>query len=40
MFANQIDMGDPIHTLIICGELTHHEEAAYDHFNFLESMTA
>ena len=31
-FAEEIEMGPPLHTLALCGELHEIEEQMYDHF--------
>ena len=33
-FANAIEMGPPLHSLALCGELHEIEEQMYDHFLF------
>ena len=31
-FANEIDMGEPLHSLVLCGEMHEIEEQMYEHF--------
>ena len=33
-FASEIDMGEPLHSLAICGEMHDIEESMYKHFYF------
>jgi diphthine synthase len=31
-FANEIEMGEPLHSLVLCGEMHDIEETMYNHF--------
>jgi len=33
-FANEIEMGEPLHSLILCGEMHDIEEKMYKHFYY------
>ena len=33
-FAEEIEMGPPLHSLVLCGELHDIEEKMYDHFHY------
>ena len=33
-FANEIEMGEPLHSFVICGEMHEIEEEMYNHFYY------
>ena len=33
-FATEIDMGEPLHSLALCGEMHEIEQAMYDYFHY------
>lgn len=33
-FATEIEMGEPLHSLILCGEMHEIEETMYEHFYY------
>jgi diphthine methyl ester synthase len=38
-FATEIEMGAPLHSLVLCGEMHEIEETMYKHFYFKKSVT-
>lgn len=39
-FAEEIDMGEPLHSLVLCGEMHEIEEVMYKHFFYQNSKPA
>jgi len=39
-FANEIEMGEPLHSLVLCGEMHDIEETMYKHFLYTNKATA
>lgn len=37
-FAEEIEMGEPLHSLVLCGEMHDIEETMYKHFLYSNSL--